>query len=91
MKRTNFSTPKNYLDFLNNYQRLLEQNRVKYSDMIIRYQNGLSKLIDAASQVTILQQELEIKQVEVNQEKELVESLIEDIKQKTEIASKHQF
>jgi hypothetical protein len=34
--------------------------------MIIRYQNGLSKLRDAASQVTILQAELEVKQVEVN-------------------------
>ena len=89
MKRKNFSTPKNYLDFLSNYQRLLEHNRIKYSDMISRYQNGLSKLIDAASQVQVLQQELEIKQVEVNQEKEQVEALIEDIKQKTDIASKH--
>jgi len=49
MKRKNFSTPKNYLDFLSNYQKLLEQNRIKYSEMIIRYQNGLSKLVDAAS------------------------------------------
>lgn len=49
MKRKNFSTPKNYLDFLKNYQKLLEANRIKYAEMIIRYQNGLSKLRDAAS------------------------------------------
>lgn len=40
--------------------------------------------------MTILQEELEVKQVEVNQEKIQVEELIESIKQKTEIASKHQ-
>lgn len=34
--------------------------------MIIRFQNGLTKLKDAAEQVTVLQAELEVKQVEVN-------------------------
>ena len=48
MKRKNFSTPKNYLDFLSNYQKYLELNRIKYTNMIVRFQNGLSKLIDAA-------------------------------------------
>lgn len=27
LKRKNFSTPKNYLDFLENYKKLLEDNR----------------------------------------------------------------
>lgn len=66
MKRKNFSTPKNYLDFLSNYQKYLELNRIKYTNMIVRFQNGLSKLIDAAEQVFVLQKELEVKQVEVN-------------------------
>jgi dynein heavy chain len=34
LKRRNFSTPKNYLDFLYNYKRLLEINRQKYTDMV---------------------------------------------------------
>lgn len=66
MKRKNFSTPKNYLDFLQNYQKYLQENRIKYSNMIMRFQNGLSKLIDASEQVSVLQKDLEIKQVEVN-------------------------
>ena len=51
MKRKNFSTPKNFLDFLNNYKRLLNDNIEKYTKMVIRYQNGLKKLEEASRQV----------------------------------------
>jgi len=40
--------------------------------------------------VSVLQQDLEVKQVEVNQEKATVEELIENIKEKTEVANKNQ-
>lgn len=86
LKRRNFSTPKNYLDFLQNYSRLLTDNRQKYTDMVTRYQNGLKKLAEASEQVKELQQELVIKQTEVNAEKKEVEELLSEIKTKTDIA-----
>jgi len=90
LKRKNFSTPKNYLDFLNNYKKFLGINRKKYTDMIVRYANGCKTLEKAAADVEVLQAQLEVKQKEVNAEKSEVEAIIEDIQQKTEIASKHQ-
>ena len=90
LKRRNFSTPKNYLDFLSNYRRMLGDNRRKYTEMAQRYENGLKKLIDAAAQVEVLQAELEVKQTEVNAEKTEVETLLEEIREKSQTASKHQ-
>ena len=58
LKRRNFSTPKNYLDFLNNYKKMLVEKRDKFSKMIIRYENGLKKLEEAQQNVEVLQEEL---------------------------------
>lgn len=41
LKRKNFSTPKNYLDFLNNYRTGLSSNKNKFIDMAKRYKDGL--------------------------------------------------
>lgn len=41
LKRKNFSTPKNYLDFLNNYRKSLTNNKQKFVDMARRYKDGL--------------------------------------------------
>jgi len=54
LKRKTFSTPKNYLDFLNNYKILLNDNRKKFNSMAKRCENGLIKLEQAADQVEIL-------------------------------------
>jgi len=65
------------------------KNRKYFSEQVVRLENGLTKLKEAAVQVAELDAELRIKQVEVDGEKVEVETLIADIKQKTEIASKH--
>lgn len=90
LKRKNFSTPKNYLDFLNNYRVSLAKNKQKFIDMAKRYMDGLEKLKEAKEQVEQLRAELEIKQTEVNQEKVEVEAILEEIKATTATASKHQ-
>ena len=41
LKRKNFSTPKNYLDFLNNYRKGLSFNKNKFIEMAKRYKDGL--------------------------------------------------
>ena len=90
LKRKNFSTPKNYLDFLSNYKKLLHEKRIMYATMVERYNGGLEKLAKASEEVSVMQDELKIKKLEVDGERVQVEALIEDIKGKTEIASKHQ-
>jgi dynein heavy chain len=58
LKRKNFATPKNYLDFLRTYQASLESNNKDFNKMITRYQNGLQKLKEAKEAVAILSDEL---------------------------------
>jgi dynein heavy chain len=55
--------------------------------VVQRYSIGLTKLQDAAVNVSELSEELKIKQVEVNKEKDEVELLIDDILHKSEITS----
>ncbi len=51
-------TPKNYLDFINNYKRALAGNRKEVDDMSQRLSGGLQKLEQAALEVDAMQKEL---------------------------------
>jgi len=44
LKRKNFATPKNYLDFLKTYRTSLYKNTKEFNNTCVRYQNGLLKL-----------------------------------------------
>ena len=44
LKRKNFATPKNYLDFLKTYNTSLEKNTKEFNMLVNRYVNGLAKL-----------------------------------------------
>ncbi len=85
LKRRNFSTPKNYLDFINNYKKLLRFNREDNIKKAKRYGDGLDKLEQAEKQVVILKEELAIKNQEANAEKSTVEELLEKINEKATI------
>jgi dynein heavy chain len=50
--------PKNYLDFITNYKRRLASHRHEITETTTRLSNGLNKLIQAATEVDSLQQEL---------------------------------
>jgi dynein heavy chain len=54
LKRRNYSTPKNYLDFLNNYKKFMQQFDKKFAGMILRFEDGLEKLNIAKNEVQIL-------------------------------------
>ena len=58
LRRHNYVTPKNYLDFINNYKKSLADNRKMYSDMASRLNGGLQKLIQATKEVDSMQKEL---------------------------------
>lgn len=89
-KRKNFSTPKNYLDFIDNYMRLLTSNRKYIDSQIRRLEGGLTTLAKAQEDTEILSKELAIKNAEIADKKKVVEELIADINEKSEIAGKQQ-
>lgn len=45
LRRANYVTPKNYLDFINNYKRALKSNREMVDEQAARLSGGLTKLI----------------------------------------------
>ncbi len=53
LRRVNHVTPKNYLDFISSYTRLL-QVKVKFvQDQCHRLEGGLTKLMEASEQITV--------------------------------------
>ena len=89
-KRKNFSTPKNYLDFIDNYMKFLEQKRKKLTNAVVRLEGGLTTLAKAQEDTQILKEELAVQNAEIAEKKAIVEELIADITQKSEIAGKQQ-
>lgn len=50
--------PKNYLDFITNYKRILSTQRKEILETTTRLSNGLAKLTQVSAEVDVLQQEL---------------------------------
>ena len=87
-KRNNFSTPKNYLDFINNYILFLRDKRKFMDAQVRRYDGGLKQLAAAAQATAELSKELQAKNEIIAEKKAQVEELLKDIAVKSEIAAK---
>ena len=57
-KRNNFSTPKNYLDFIKNYISFLKDKRTLYDHNVRRLEGGLATLKKAQEDTEVLSLEL---------------------------------
>ena len=85
LRRSNFVTPKNYLDFISSYTKLLKE-KVKYvDDQCSRLSGGLTKLQEASEQIIVLNEQLEIQKVAVTEKSEACNRLLSDISSKQEI------
>ncbi|KXS11241.1 hypothetical protein M427DRAFT_505508 [Gonapodya prolifera JEL478] len=58
MRRHNYVTPTSYLELINTYKSLLGKKRTEVQQLISRYETGLEQLASAASQVAVMQKEL---------------------------------
>lgn len=87
-KRKNFSTPKNYLDFITNYMKFLNDKRKICDFQVTRLEGGLATLENASEVCKELQEELALKNVVIADKKVIVEKIIFDIQGKSEIAGK---
>lgn len=89
-KRKNYSTPKNYLDFIKNYMKFLGDKRKSIDMSVTRLEGGLATLAKAAEDTAVLQEELAIQDADIAEKKIVVEEMIANINAKTEVASKQE-
>ena len=90
LRRYNYVTPKNYLDFIAGYRKQLGNQRRTISTRIRRLEGGLTKLNEAESAVAVMTVELKDAFVVVNQKTKDVQALIVDIGERQAIADRQQ-
>ena len=88
--RLNFSTPKNYLDFLHNFKSVYKENFKKTQENIARFTKGLSKLEESAEKIGQLKKLIDQEKIKVEGKKEKVEILLKEIKEKSIIVKEKQ-
>uniref|UniRef100_U3K3Y5 Dynein-1, subspecies f n=1 Tax=Ficedula albicollis TaxID=59894 RepID=U3K3Y5_FICAL len=86
LRRINHVTPKNYLDFLNTYAKLLDEKNEFILAQCKRLDGGLVKLKEAAVQLAELNIKLAEQKIVLTEKTAACEALLRDIKKNTEIA-----
>ncbi|EGF80533.1 hypothetical protein BATDEDRAFT_25191 [Batrachochytrium dendrobatidis JAM81] len=85
-RRTNYVTPKNYLDYINTYNRLLEENRELNGRLCGRLESGLGKLEESSQQLDVLNKQLAEQNIAVRNKTEACSRLLEVITTNTKTA-----
>ena len=87
LRRVNHVTPKNYLDFIDTYAKLLKEKDKFVLDQCHRLGSGLTKLMEASEQIKVLNDQLTVQKVAVTKKSEACEVLLKDISEKTTMAT----
>ncbi|KAJ3144485.1 Dynein heavy chain 10, axonemal [Geranomyces variabilis] len=85
-RRANYVTPKNYLDYVNTYNRLLEENRELNARSCARLESGLGKLKESSEQLDVLNVQLAEQNIAVKEKTEACNKLLEVITSSTKEA-----
>ncbi|KAI8825885.1 dynein heavy chain and region D6 of dynein motor-domain-containing protein [Fimicolochytrium jonesii] len=85
-RRANYVTPKNYLDYVNTYNRLLQENRESNSRSCTRLESGLGKLEESSRQLDVLNVQLAEQNIAVKEKTEACNKLLEVITSSTKQA-----
>ncbi|TPX63919.1 hypothetical protein SpCBS45565_g06282 [Spizellomyces sp. 'palustris'] len=85
-RRANYVTPKNYLDYVNTYNRLLEENRDLNTRSCARLETGLGKLEESSRQLDVLNAQLAEQNIAVKEKTEACNRLLEVITSSTKEA-----
>lgn len=85
-RRTNYVTPKNYLDYVNSYNKLLADNRDLNGKLCARLESGLGKLEESSKQLDVLNAELATQNIAVKNKTEACNKLLEVITTNTKQA-----
>ena len=76
-RRANYVTPKNYLDYINTYNRLLSENRELNGKLCLRFESGLAKLEESSRQLDVLNAQLAEQNIAVKEKTEACNKLLE--------------
>ena len=85
-RRFNYTTPKSFLELIDFYKKLLGEKRENIQKQILRYEMGLNILAETQNKVQGLQEELKVKMVEVNKQREETDVLIEKVGRESTLA-----
>ncbi|KAF7484145.1 hypothetical protein GHT09_004373 [Marmota monax] len=86
LRRSNYVTPKNYLDFINTYSKLLDEKTQFNIAQCKRLEGGLDKLKEATIQLDELNQKLAEQRVVLAEKSAACEALLEEISTNTVVA-----
>ncbi|XP_055461995.1 dynein axonemal heavy chain 10 [Psammomys obesus] len=86
LRRSNYVTPKNYLDFINTYSKLLDEKTQYNIAQCKRLEGGLDKLKEATIQLDELNQKLAEQKIVLAEKSAACEALLEEISSNTAIA-----
>ena len=90
LRRYNYVTPKNYLNFITTFKKQLGEKRRENGDLVHRLDGGLTKLVQAASDVAEMKTELAKQTVVVEQKTRDCASLLAEIETSTTEATAKQ-
>ncbi|KAI5166248.1 Dynein Heavy Chain 10, Axonemal [Manis pentadactyla] len=85
LRRSNYVTPKNYLDFINTYSKLLDEKTQYNAAQCKRLEGGLDKLKEATIQLDELNQKLAEQKIVLAEKSAACEALLEEIATNTGI------
>ncbi|XP_053136194.1 dynein axonemal heavy chain 10 [Hemicordylus capensis] len=86
LRRSNYVTPKNFLDFINTYSRLLDEKNQFILAQCKRLEGGLDKLKEATIQLDELNLKLAEQKIVLAEKSAACEALLEEISTNTAIA-----
>ncbi|KAM9056172.1 dynein axonemal heavy chain 10 isoform 4-T4 [Megaptera novaeangliae] len=86
LRRSNYVTPKNYLDFINTYSKLLDEKTQYNIAQCKRLEGGLDKLKEATVQLDELNQKLAEQKIALAEKSAACEALLEEIATNTATA-----
>ncbi|KAG8456021.1 hypothetical protein GDO86_001999 [Hymenochirus boettgeri] len=86
LRRSNYVTPKNFLDFINTYSKLLEEKNQNNWAQCKRLEGGLDKLKEATVQLAELNVKLAEQKVVLAEKSSACDALLEEIARNTEVA-----
>ena len=90
MRRRNFVSPKNYLDYLSTYMRLLRENDTYIDSQCSRLDGGMTKLVESGKQLDTLNAKLSVQKVAVAEKTQSCQKLLNKISQATSEAEAKQ-
>ncbi|TKS80370.1 Dynein heavy chain 10, axonemal [Collichthys lucidus] len=86
LRRCNFVTPKNYLDFINTYSKLLDEKGQYILAQCKRLEGGLHRLMEATEQLADLNVKLAEQKVVLAEKSTACEALLDEITANTTVA-----